>query len=233
MEKGNQHLEASVPDDDGFSDSTNISGDELDDDDGFGDSTNISGGELDDEDALVEDESSSRGPQSENIQANPANQKDTPAQKSDKSTARSSSWKKRSIYLVTVLGLIVAAIIGYQGWRMVSQPEPIEAAIQQPIKATVAPIKLDAFIIPYHNGNFSYISLDVSMDVPEGPMRTELISKIGLIRGRIYELLLVYIREIGDVPAPEKIKVIISKAVSTSLSKGEIGKLYLTQFLVI
>jgi flagellar basal body-associated protein FliL len=131
------------------------------------------------------------------------------------------------------VGLIAAVIIGYQYWHAVSIPEPNETAMQQPVKAAVAPVKLDAFIIPYQSNNFSYIALDVFIKVPAGPLRNEMISKLGLIRGRIYEKLNGYIQEIEDVPAPDKIKTIISNVVTTSLSKGEIGELYLTQFLVI
>ncbi len=221
--------------DDDFSDETDISGDELDEDDeGLNTVARISGDELSDDDLSAEDQTPSRSTQPAISQASPATDKGVAAKMPDENKVRPSAWIKRSIYLLSTVGLIVVVMVGYQNWHGASfQPEPTENVIQQPVHTTVAPIKLDAFIIPYHQGNFSYISLDVTMDVPAGPIRNEMIAKLGLIRGRIFESLKMYIQKIEDVPSPDNVKAIVSKAVSASLSKGEIGDLYLTRFLVI
>ena len=217
-----------------FDDNTNISGGELDDDEGGLNADNpISKDALGDDDSTVADETASQVGRPEKSQVLPADEKEVPEQNSDQMAARQSSWKKRSIYLLSAVGLVVVAMVAYQYWSVAPQPKPIETVIKQPIKAAVAPIKLNAFIIPYHNGNYSYISLDVSLDVPAGPIRNEMITKLGLIRGHIYESLNRHIQEIKDVPAPDTVKAIVSKAVRSSVSKGEIGDLYLTQFLVI
>jgi flagellar basal body-associated protein FliL len=92
---------------------------------------------------------------------------------------------------------------------------------------------MDAFLIPFSQGKFSYISLNVSIDVPTGRLRNEIIAKKELIRGQIYELLLMYVRELENTPIPNDIKAIISKSVNRSLSNGSVRELYLTQFIVI
>jgi len=92
---------------------------------------------------------------------------------------------------------------------------------------------MDAFLIPFSHGKFSYISLNVSIEVPTGRMRNEIIAKKDLIRGRIYDFLLAYARDLANAPVPNDIKTIISKSVNGSLSNSSVRELYLTQFIVV
>ena len=129
--------------------------------------------------------------------------------------------------------LCVAAGVAFVLWPTPPEIELETAEVHAPETGEILPVSMDAFLIPFSLGKFSYISLNVSIEVPTGRIRNEIIAQKDLIRGQIYELLSEYARDLANAPVPNDIKTIISKSINESLSNGNVRELYLTQFIVI
>jgi flagellar basal body-associated protein FliL len=181
------------------------------------DDKKITGNELDEDDSLDTDD-----------------EEDDQAQEvASEKVVQKSSLKKKGIYMFAAVCLFVTVTIVFTVWYAIPEEKPNSDRVIQTKKIEKYTLKLDSFLIPYSQNQSSYISLDFSLDVPEGPLKRELIKKRGLIRGVVYELLVNYIDSLQGIPAPEKIKDVITQGVNGSLSKGKISELYLTQFIVI
>jgi flagellar basal body-associated protein FliL len=150
--------------------------------------------------------------------------------------ARSSRLKFSRKIILPVAAAILLCIAGGVAFVIWPTPPEIEletAEVQAPETDEILPVSMDAFLIPFSLGKFSYISLNVSIEVPTGRIRNEIIAQKDLIRGQIYELLSVYARGLANTPVPNDIKKIISESINESLSNGSVRELYLTQFIVI
>jgi len=140
--------------------------------------------------------------------------------------------KKMIIAAAVFILLCVSGVTTFVLWPA-SPALDLTAPVQAPATEEILPVSLDAFLIPFGHGKFSYISLNVSIDVPNGRIRNEIMAKKDLIRGQIYEALLLHVRDLATTPVPNDIKTIISKSVNGSLSNSSVRELYLTQFIVV
>lgn len=149
------------------------------------------------------------------------------------STEKKSLWKKRAVILFAFVCLGITAVLSFNAWVVLPKEEPQKTAVIQVKRQAESLLKIDSFVIPYDKSNFSYVSLSVSFQVAENSLRNEIINKERFIRDKIYELLLTYFNQTAEIPTPEPVKDLIAKEVNGALSKGEVNKLYLTQFLFI
>jgi flagellar basal body-associated protein FliL len=140
---------------------------------------------------------------------------------------------KWTAVLIAALCLCVTSLISLTTWYVFSKKASQKAVAIEAQKQEDSLLKMDSFVIPYNGDNYTYVSFDVSLRVPGGSMRDEITDKMGLIRGRIYELMLTYLDQSGEVLSPESVKGLIVESISSSLSEGEINDLFLTQFLFI
>jgi len=243
-ELGDDDLTGDELDDDDLTgdelDDDDLTGDELDDDDRTGDG--LDGGDLTGDNLAAADNSmniSSAKPAAAKGAQNPSEGASSPEpaadaiQASEKEAKRTKPLKKIVLASAVVILLGVAGAVLSVFWPMSPEFELETAAEPSTEPVEIVPVNMDAFLIPFSHGKFSYISLNVSIEVPTGRMRNEIIAKTDLIRGRIYDFLLVYARDLANTPVPNDIKTIISKSINGLLSNGSVHKLYLTQFIVI
>jgi len=218
-----------------------LTGSELDDDDLTGDELNdddLTGNALDENDDTGNITSAdAQVNQQPDDQSKGESGQDKTAVESASSeeleAPRAKPLKKIILAAAVVILLSIAGVIAYVLWPTSPDVELETAAVQAPEKEEIVPISMDSFLIPFSHGKFSYISLNVSIEIPTGRLRNEIISEKDQIRGQIYELLLKYVRDLASTPVPNDIKTIISKSVNRSLSNGSVRELYLTQFIVI
>jgi flagellar basal body-associated protein FliL len=169
----------------------------------------------------------------DNLDENAENGND-PSQVSPIETAgKKSLLTKRAVIVITTVCFCITAFISMSAWYVFSKETPRKAAVVEAENKEESLLKMDSFVIPYNKDNFSYISFSVSLCVPEGSLREEMITKKGLIRGKIYELVLTYLDQSGEIPAPEPVKGLIAESINDALSEGEVNELFLTQFLLI
>jgi len=132
------------------------------------------------------------------------------------------------VILVSVVG-----VIGYVLWPTSSDIKMETAAVQAPEKEEIIPISMESFLIPFRHETYSYISLNVAIEVSSCRLRTEIMAQKDFIRGRVYDGLLLYVQDLSNTPGPNAIKTIISESINSALANGSVRDLYVTQFIVI
>jgi flagellar basal body-associated protein FliL len=181
------------------------------------DDLKITGNELDDdepaENAAVADEDS---------QAMPVETK-----------GNKSFFKQPAKVLPATFFLVVTVAVAVYAWWPCFEEAPRKATATGVIEPKDTSMTMDAFVIPCNKGDFSYVSFNVCFQVPNDQLRNEIISKMGLIRGKIYESFLAYLDSSNDIPSPESAKDLIAENVNSVLSQGAVSKIFLTEFIVI
>lgn len=95
-------------------------------------------------------------------------------------------------------------------------------------------ITFDSFVIPLNEkSSFAYVSLSISLELPNKELREEMEDRKELLRGVIYDALE---REMGrskDIPQVSNFKILIKKTLNTALTTGELKEVYITHFLAV
>ena len=94
-------------------------------------------------------------------------------------------------------------------------------------------LKMESFVIPYGKSDSCYISFSVSIETSGKAMWDEIMEKMGIVRGNIYDRLLIDLSRVYEMPTPGSIKDTVIEGVNEALSGEKVFELYLTQFLII
>lgn len=140
--------------------------------------------------------------------------------------------RKRLILICILITTFIAISIVIYGKYLFPRRNKPEAV---PMKISGIQItKLNSFIIPYSKGNnYSYISISVSLYLPEEAIRNEVAEKRNMLRGTIYELINRQAQNPGWEPSLQQLKYLIREGINEKLSAGKIRELFITEYLVI
>lgn len=146
---------------------------------------------------------------------------------------------KKNKFAKYIIGLVVpaaclAALIIYSVIHkepevkdIKAQQEEVSAVIEE--KSLVYP-----FIIPFeHTGEYTYIIVEVTFDVPDKKLQGEMTGKQNRIRTIIYDILLNEVERTKAVPSPAEIKKHINREVNAVLENGNINKVFVTKFMAV
>ena len=95
-------------------------------------------------------------------------------------------------------------------------------------------LTFESFVIPFKkNMKFSYLSLSISLTLPNKELKREMIGKKDQLRGIIYDTLRKEIIKTKTIPPLEKVKYLIIRRINRVLSAGKISDVYITQFFAV
>jgi len=140
----------------------------------------------------------------------------------------------RNIIGVAVLATCLAGLITYSGIH--KEPEVKDIKVQQEkISAIIEDGSLVyPFIIPFeHTGEYTYIIVEVTLDVPDKKSHGEMTEKQDRIRTIIYDILLNEVERAKAIPAPAEIKKHINREVNAVLENGSIIEVFVTKFIAV
>lgn len=135
---------------------------------------------------------------------------------------------------LVVLAMCIAALITYG----IIHKEPETKNIQMPKEEVSAVIDertlVYPFVIPFENtGEYTYIVVEVTFDVPDRKLHGELTEKQDRIRTIIYGILLDEVQKTKDVPSPAEIKKHINRDINAVLENGNINEVFVTRFIAV
>ena len=140
----------------------------------------------------------------------------------------------RNVIGVVVLATCLAALITYSVIH--KEPEVKDIKVQQEkISAVIEDRSLVyPFIIPFeHTGEYTYIIVEVTFDVPDKKLHGEMTEKQDRIRTIIYDILLNEVERAKAIPAPAEIKKHINREVNAVLENGSINEVFVTKFMAV
>ena len=95
-------------------------------------------------------------------------------------------------------------------------------------------VDFDSFIIPHNEySKYTYISLSISFVLPNKELKQEMIRRKNQLRGIIYEILKEKVNKSKEVPSLEMLKEFITIGANQVLLNGEVGEIYITDFLSV
>ncbi len=144
---------------------------------------------------------------------------------------------KKSVSLCIALGLCLLIGIGYFYLKEETYDMPQEEETTQLHRLKIPEAQLlifPSFVIPLkEKKGFTYISLSISLNVPNKELREEIIAKKEQLRGIIYDILREEINKTEEIPPLEKIKGFLTTRVNMALSAGKVNEIYITKFLAV
>lgn len=138
------------------------------------------------------------------------------------------------IGLVVLLATCLAALITYSVIH--KEPEVKDIKVQQEeVSAVIEESSLVyPFIIPFeHTGEYTYIIVEVTFDVPDKKLHGEMTEKQDRIRTIIYNILLNEVERTKAIPSPAEIKKHINREVNAVLENGNINEVFVTKFMAV
>jgi flagellar basal body-associated protein FliL len=142
---------------------------------------------------------------------------------------------KRYIIGMVVLTTCLAALIFYSVIHN-KGPEVKDIKVQQEKISVVIEDRslVYPFIIPFeHTGEYTYIIVEVTFDVPDKKLHGEMTEKQDRIRTIIYDILLNEVERAKAIPAPAEIKKHINREVNAVLENGSINEVFVTKFMAV
>jgi len=95
-------------------------------------------------------------------------------------------------------------------------------------------INFNSFIIPYYQySKYTYISLSISLALPNKELKQEMIRRKDQLRGIIYDILKEEVNKSKEVPSLEILKELITIGFNQALLNGEVDDIYITDFLSV
>jgi len=144
---------------------------------------------------------------------------------------------KKKVSLCIALGLCLLIGIGYLYLKEKEFDIPQEEKTSQSHILKIPKDQLllfPSFVIPLkERKRFTYISLSISLNVPNKELRQEIIAKKEQLRGIMYDILREEINRIEEIPPLEKIKEFLTRRVNMALSAGKVNEVYITKFLAV
>jgi flagellar basal body-associated protein FliL len=140
----------------------------------------------------------------------------------------------RNIICVVVLATCLAALITYRVIH--KEPEVKDIKVQQEKISAITEDRslVYPFIIPFeHTGEYTYIIVEVTFDVPDKKLHGEMTEKQDRIRTIIYDILLNEVERAKAIPAPAEIKKHINREVNAVLENGSINEVFVTKFMAV
>jgi len=147
--------------------------------------------------------------------------------------------EKKRLSLCIAIGLCLLIGIGYLylKWKRSNTPFNQKEGTSQFNKLAIPKDQLlifNSFIIPFkENKQFTYISLSVSLYVPNKELKREMIEKKGQLRGIIYDILREEINKAKEIPPLKELKKFIIMGSNTALCTGKVNEVYITKFLAV
>ena len=92
----------------------------------------------------------------------------------------------------------------------------------------------NSFVIPLNEKiGLTYISLNISFNVPNKVVRQEIIEKKEQLRGIMYDILREEINRREKIPPLKTIKGFLINRINMALSAGKVNEVYITKFLAV
>jgi len=144
---------------------------------------------------------------------------------------------KKRLSLFIALGLCLVIGIGYFYLK-----EKIFDTLQEEGTTQLQRLKIPRdqlllfhpFVIPLkEKKGLTYISLSISLNVPNKELRREITAKKQQLRGIMYTILREEINKIQEIPPLKKIKGFLIRRVNMALSAGKVNEVYITKFLAV
>ena len=146
---------------------------------------------------------------------------------------------KQRLLLCIAIGLCLFIGIGYLylKWKKTNIPLNQKEETRQVNRLAIPEAQLlifPSFVIPSkENGEFTYVSLSISFNVPNKELKREMMEKKGQLRGIIYDMLREEIHKEKEIPSLKKLKECIIRAVNMTLSAGNVSEVYISKFLAV
>ena len=140
----------------------------------------------------------------------------------------------RYIIGLVILATCLIALITYSVIHKEPEVKDIKAQ-QEEVSAVIEDRSLVyPFIIPFeHTGEYTYIIVEVTFDVPDKKLHGEMTEKQDRIRTIIYNILLYEVERTKAIPSPAEIKKNINREVNAVLENGNINEVFFTRFMAV
>ena len=140
----------------------------------------------------------------------------------------------RYIVGMVVLTTCLAALIIYSVYNKGPEVKDIKVK-QEEVSAVIEDRSLVcSFIIPFeHTGEYTYLIVEVTFDVPDKNLHGEITEKQDRIRTIIYNILLNEVERTKAIPSPAEIKKHINREVNAVLKNGKINGVFVTRFMAV
>jgi len=140
---------------------------------------------------------------------------------------------KKTLFLFLVAGVCVLAGGSYYSFQHKNGKEINSRSNIFPIPHDKS-IIFESFILPIQNKQgYTYISLNLLLELSNIKLKGEIIEKKDQLRGIIYDILEQEIHRVEDADALDKLKTLIIKRTNTVLTSGEVREAFITNFLLV
>jgi len=148
--------------------------------------------------------------------------------------------RKIKIFSFRIIGLVAlaACLFAFITYSLVRK-EPEAKNIQDHGKeATVVveerTLAFEPFTVPLENTkDHTYIIVEVSFDVPDKKLHSELIEKRNRLRAIIYDIIVNEVRRTEAIPSIADLKQHINREINAVLESGKINGVYVTNFIAV
>lgn len=148
--------------------------------------------------------------------------------------------RKKNIFTSKIIGLValatcLIALITYS----LARKEPEVKNIPEPEKEVSAVVEeralvFEPFTVPFENTkDHTYIIVEVSFDVPDKKLRSELIEKRSRLRAIIYDIIINEVKRTEAIPSIAELKQHINREINAVLENGKINGVFVTNFIAV
>jgi flagellar basal body-associated protein FliL len=148
--------------------------------------------------------------------------------------------RKIKILSFRIIGLIAlaACLFAFITYSLVRK-EPEAKKIQDHGKEASVVVEertlaFEPFTVPLENTkDHTYIIVEISFDVPDKKLHSELIEKRNRLRAIIYDIIVNEVRRTEMIPSIEDLKQHINREINQVLESGKINSVYVTNFIAV
>jgi flagellar basal body-associated protein FliL len=151
---------------------------------------------------------------------------------------------EKNIFTSKIIGLValatcLIALITYSFVRKEPEvkniPEP-KKEVSAEVSAVVEELALvfEPFIVPFENTkDYTYIIVEVSFDIPDKKLHSEMIEKRDRFRAIIYDIIMNEVKRTAAIPSLVELKQHINREINAVLENGKINGVFVTKFIAV